>query len=227
MVKWINFILALLLFGAIGLMLTTAESPSAQGVSPASVRIVYKWQLKSGATPYDITVNSLGTVIAPRVILTHNHYGFSLGRRPSDTLTITDLAGHTWRGRALDAQLIVINVDTSLIWLPEDLPTPIAPVIESTALPLVAVGQSLTVNYWDEPTQGVAQRAFKIVQVKEGVVMLADPSRLINFGDSGGGVYFNGRLVGNIRSINVDRDLRGVGNFHVALVPPQIRSYMP
>jgi hypothetical protein len=225
MAKWISFILALMLVAAIGLMLSTAESPSAQGVSPAAVRIVYSWQHNNGATASDITVNGLGTVIAPHVILTHNHYGLSLGRRPSDTLVIMDKAGYTWRGRAVDAQLIVINASTSLIWLPASLSTPTAPLIESTILQQLAAGSWLTVNYWDDTAKVIAQRDFKIVQIKESVVTLADPKRLINSGDSGGGVYFNGKLIGDLDSINVDRARHSAGSFNVALVPPQVRSY--
>jgi len=52
--------------------------------------------------------------------------------------------------------------------------------------------------------------------------MLSDPNRVINVGDSGGGVYFEGQLVGNTWSIHCDTGGNPVGYFDVALLPSQV-----
>jgi len=52
------------------------------------------------------------------------------------------------------------------------------------------------------------------------VATLSDPLGLIRPGDSGGGVYLNGQLVGNTWSIYAGTDTkRPSGAFNVALVP--------
>jgi hypothetical protein len=67
---------------------------------------------------------------------------------------------------------------------------------------------------------------FQIVQIKDGIAQLADPSCIINSGDSGGGAYLSGDLVGNIWSIDLDSDRRAAGSFNVALLPSQVRGYV-
>jgi hypothetical protein len=82
------------------------------------------------------------------------------------------------------------------------------------------------VNYWDDTARRIAQRDFQVVQIKDGIAQLADPGLVINSGDSGGGVYFNGKLVGNIWSINLDSSRQAAGSFNAALVPAQVRNTM-
>ena len=53
---------------------------------------------------------------------------------------------------------------------------------------------------------------------------LADPVRIINPGDSGGGVFFNGQLIGNTWSYNADVNGNPLGSFNVALVPAQVAA---
>jgi hypothetical protein len=160
------------------------------------------------------------------VILTHNHYGLALGHRPADTFTISDQTGRTWRWRAVDAQLIVINAGTALIWMPEKLSLPAAALASSADLADLKAGHWLSVSYWDETRSRLARHDFQIVQIKDGIVRLADPDRIIRPGDSGGGAYFNGKLVGNVWSINLDSARRPLGSFNVALLPAQVRSYV-
>ena len=63
------------------------------------------------------------------------------------------------------------------------------------------------------------------MRIQNGVAQLADPWHVINSGDSGGGSYFNGKLVGNIWSINLDRDRQAAGSFNIALLPSQVLAY--
>jgi hypothetical protein len=193
---------------------------------PATVKIARTWQSIDGPALYDVTAVSLGTFIAPNIILTHNHFGITLGNQSPGMLAITDKANHSWRWRATDAQSIVINSGISLIRLPISLLVPAAPLADDTDRRRLTIGSWLTVNYWDDKTQRLAQRDFQIIQIEDGIARLADPDLVINPGDSGGGVYFNGKLVGNTWSINLDSAGHATGSFNVALLPSQVRSYV-
>jgi hypothetical protein len=227
MAKWIVFFVALIFLLIISLArpISVSSAPALDSI-PAAVKIVCTQQRTNGSAVDDVTLESLGNFIAPNFILTHNHFGFTLGRQSCHTLIITDKAGHSWRWRAIDAQLIAIDSGTGLIWLPNKLLAPIAPLTDSTSLPDLPVGSWLTVNYWDDNTKRIAQHDFQLVQIKDGIARLADPDRVINSGDSGGGAYFTGRLVGNTWSINLDSARRPMGSFNVALLPSQVRGYV-
>jgi hypothetical protein len=58
------------------------------------------------------------------------------------------------------------------------------------------------------------------VSVEGGVLTLADPGKVINGGDSGGGAFYRGELVGNTQSVVLDLQRQPVGLFNVALVAP-------
>ena len=227
MAKWIVFCAALIFLGIIGLAVPVpVSSAPALDSTPAAVKIVCTRQRINGSSVVDVTGESLGTFIAPNFILTHNHFGSTPGHHACDALVIADIAGHAWRWRATDVQLMAIDAGTSLIRLPNKLLAPCAPLAESTSLPNLPVGAWVTVTYWDDTTGRITQRDFQVVQIKDGIAQLADPGLVINSGDSGGGVYFNGKLVGNIWSINLDTAGRAAGSFNAALVPTQVRNTM-
>ena len=223
------------IFGASTILLTLAALVSPKAATsapalepmPATVQIVHTWQSTASQTVYEATAESLGTVIAPHLILTHNHYGYTLGRQSSGMLAITDSAHHVWRVPVAKAQLVMINAGTSLLLWPYDLPMPVAPVADDADLQRLTAGKWITVNCWDDNTQGITRRDFQIIQVKDGIARLADPDRVIRPGDSGGGAYFNGKLIGNTWSINLDSTNHPAGSFNVALLPTQVHSYVP
>jgi hypothetical protein len=75
------------------------------------------------------------------------------------------------------------------------------------------------VSYWDDELSQLVQDDFTIAEIREGVATLLDPERRINTGDSGGGAFFEGHLVGNVWSINTLADGVPAGSFRVALLP--------
>ena len=227
MIKWIILSASVILLAIAGLALPkTAASAPALDAMPATVKIVHTWRITTTQAVYKATGASLGTVIAPKIILTHNHFGSTLDRQPSGALVVMDKANHAWRGQATDTHLIAINAGTSLIELPNDLPVPAVPLADDADLQRLTVGRWVTVDYWDDHTQHIAQRDFQIIKVQVDVARLADPDRAIQLGDSGGGAYFSGKLVGNIWSIDVDSAGRPAGSFNIALLPAQVLSYV-
>jgi hypothetical protein len=226
MIRRIVVIGVILILIVAGVMVASTAAPAvALDSAPAAVHIACVWQRSNGQSANAVMVRSLGTLIAPNVILTHNHYGPTLGQQPTDTFTINDKAGHIWKWRASEVQLIVINAGTAVIWLPEYLPLPATGLANSADLQRLAANQWLTVDYWDESHAHLARHDFQILKITDGIARLADPDRLIRPGDSGGGAYLNSKLIGNIWSINLDSDRRPLGSFNVALLPSQVRSY--
>ncbi len=221
---FIGIIILLLLFGITRPAVTFPIE--AQDSAVATVKIVNTEQRLSGQTAYQVTASSLGTVIAPHLILTHDHYKDTLGQQSSGMLEITDSAHHAWRVPVAKAQLVMINAGTGLLLWPYDLPVPVTPLADDVDLQRLTAGKWITVNCWDDNTQSITRHDFQIIQVKDGIVQLADPDLVIRPGDSGGGAYFNGKLAGNVWSINLDSQRRPAGSFNVALLPTRVRDYV-
>jgi hypothetical protein len=227
MPKWVISIAMMVLLSVSGPALTAQTAPATAKVSmPATVKIELTWQQTTSSAIYEATAQSLGTLIGPKVILTHNHFGAPLNSLSAGRLTITDQADRSTHWSTADVQQISVDKGTTLIWLPNDVVTPSAPTADGAAVQRLSAGDWLAVNYRDDATQRLAQQDFKILRIQNGIAQLADPSRVINSGDSGGGAYFNGQLVGNTWSINLDSARRATGSFNVALLPSQVRRYV-
>ncbi len=117
---------------------------------------------------------------------------------------------------------VTLDKGTRLLQLPVSIALTAAALAEPPLINQLAPDDWLTVNYWDDANSRLATRAFKFIQMKNGVATLADPEHVINPGDSGGGVYFEGRLIGNTWSYNADTAGNSLGSFNVALVPAQV-----
>jgi hypothetical protein len=119
---------------------------------------------------------------------------------------------------------ITIDRGTLLLRLPDTVHLTAVPVADQAAIHRLTTGDWLTVNYWDNATQRLATRDFQLIKTANGIATLADPDRIINPGDSGGGVFFKGQLIGNTWSINTDVNGNLLGSFNVALVPAQVAA---
>jgi hypothetical protein len=189
-----------------------------------AVQIRHSWKAPQGNVLRDYADQSLGTIISPDLILAHNHFSQPEGRLSDEAFSFEDSAGRSIRWRAIDLHLIPIDAGTMLIKLPAPAFPTSALVSDQAALEGLTANSWLAVDYWDDGTRRIARRDFQIVQINDGIAMLADPKLVINIGDSGGGVYFNGKLVGNTWSINLDDARHAIGSFNVALLPPQARD---
>jgi hypothetical protein len=167
---------------------------------------------------------SLGTVIGARTILTHNHFDARMGTLDRELISVTHGDRDAAQLALSDMALNPIDGGTMLFGLPDAVSIPAAPVADQDTLKHLAVGNWLTVVYWDDANQQTAQHDFKIVKLGKGITTLADPAHIINSGDSGGGVYLDGQLVGNTWRITTDKQGRPMGIFTIALAPPQAQS---
>ena len=66
-----------------------------------------------------------------------------------------------------DAQLILISVNTTLIWLPTDVVKLFAPVADLATVQRLAGGDWLTVSYGADPTNQLDQQDFKIMRIQK------------------------------------------------------------
>ena len=58
-----------------------------------------------------------------------------------------------------------------------------------------------------------------IVSISRDTVVVFDEARVIRPGNSGGGAYYQGRLVGNVRSYNATQQGNPMGTANVTLLP--------
>jgi hypothetical protein len=76
------------------------------------------------------------------------------------------------------------------------------------------------IAYWDDANNRVASGQFSINDIgnlENGAISVDDPSGVLNPGDSGGGVYYKGELIGNLWSISG-------GNGHIALISQDVNE---
>jgi hypothetical protein len=224
--KRLIVLIAAITMAGIGSLNATQPANSANSIGPvaadvtqSTVIIRHTWKQMRSDGRYDISAKSLGTAIGPDLILTHNHFDQPLGHLPKELFTFDDAVGRTISWRPNDLQLTVSNAGTTLLRLPAGTFATHARPANGTTLKRLVVGVWLTVCYWDDRTGGLAQRKFQITHIKDGLVKLADPDRLINSGDSGGGAFLDDQLVGNTWSIDMDRADNPQGAFNVALIP--------
>lgn len=164
--------------------------------------------------------SSLGTLVAPGVILTHNHHSL-LNRDPAPEglLVVTEATGTAWLVVLSDLILQPLDAGTLLIRLPDDVQLSSTSPLATATLGAGSIqpGDRLTVSYRNPATDALATAPFEVTEVLKGRVKLADPLLLIRSGDSGGGAFMGGALIGNTWSI--DRvEGQPIGSFTVALL---------
>jgi hypothetical protein len=199
-----------------------APQPAGASFSAAMLRLEYDWQRLVCGRVLHTFVRGLVTAIGPHTLLTHNHYPAGFGALASENLTLTDASGRTVTVPQAAVSLQPIDAGTLLIQLPRDIRLVPAPLGSDSDVLAVAPGDWLTVQYWDDEPGQLTLSEFQVVAVNPGVATLADPARRINGGDSGGGVFRAGRLVGNTWSIDTDPAGRPLGYIHVALLPAEV-----
>ncbi len=184
------------------------------------VRIVHTRIEHNNGTPYCLTEFALGTAVGPNVILTHNHFDLQPKGREGEKMTFTTPEGREFSLSVSDLTLIPIDAGTLIIYLPNYVSLGAAALGDQTNLNQLAEGQWLQVDYWDELNQCFVQGNFQIQRLENGVATLADPHLVIRTGDSGGGIYVDGKLIGNTWARYVDGTSgRPLGTFNIALLP--------
>jgi len=195
---------------------------SAVVVLAVNIRILHSWKVMQGGSTHEYRDESLGTIIAPDLILTHNHFSRPQPAWLEETYIFEDAWGRSvqWQPRSL--KFTMPDTETLLIRLPAGAFPDRATVADRTTVSRLAAGAWLTITYWDDATRQIAQHDFQIAQIKDGLATLADPDKHINRGDSGGGAFWQGRLIGNTKSIYADVAGNAPGLFNVALTPSRV-----
>jgi len=193
----------------------------ASGARPSPrVRIEHTWTVHNNGKALCLTEFALGTAVGPNVILTHNHFDRQPKGRESETMTFATPAGQEFTLSTSDLTLIPIDAGTLIIYLPNYVSLGAAALGDQTNLNQLAEGEWLQVDYWDDLNQGIVQGTFQIQRLENGVATLVDPHLVIRAGDSGGGIFVDGKLIGNTWARYVDpTDGRPLGEFDIALLP--------
>jgi len=190
------------------------------------IQIEHTYVTHDGVSAYRRGGFSLGTALAPNIILTHNHFHKPPEPVQDETLTFLDPTRAALSLPVEGLPFVAIDGGTALIYLPGTVALPGAPISNRSTVEHLAIGDRLTVCYWDDDGERLAQQDFAIIRIEGGVATLADPDRIINPGDSGGGAFFEGRLVGNTWAMHADSDGHPTGAFDVALLPAQVQDVL-
>ncbi len=206
--------------GASSAPVSAPAAPVSSAMPSPQIRIVHTWLEHKDNVTYYKTEFGLGTAVGASTILTHNHFIFSTEPRDSETLTFTVPSGQAFTLPLSDIAAVAVDAGTQVFYLPSYVVLATAPLADKSCLDQLAAGMWLQVDYWDEATQRFVQGNFQVKRLEQGVATLADPSHVIRRGDSGGGIYLAGKLIGNTWAIYVDPDTKQpLGEFNVALLP--------
>lgn len=166
---------------------------------------------------------SQGTIITGNILLTHHHYEIALETLVTLTLTLTDVKGNHQTITVEPTNIVAVDAGTTLIPLPETFiswnPDRLAIQVQHLD---IQQGDQLTTYYLNSkgiPT-GIELTAYVYDTISyPGLtsLILKDPQAQIKPGDSGGGVFYQGELIGNLWAIG---HAEAGGNYvRVALIP--------
>jgi hypothetical protein len=202
----------------------SSPQPAGASLSPAMLRLEYDWQRREGSRGLHTYVRGLVTAVGPHTLLTHNHYPAGFSALTTQNLTLTDAAGNAVTVPVAAISLQPLDAGTLLVQLPRDITLDPAALAAAGDVQSIAPGDWLTIQYWADQVGTIGLAEFEVVALGPGTATLADPALIINGGDSGGGAYHLGRLVGNTWSINTDHAGQPQGRFNVALLPTSVSA---
>jgi hypothetical protein len=192
-------------------------------VPAASVRILHHWTMAQTGASHEYREENLGTIIAPDLILTrHSYYAVSQPYWSDEIYAFETERGRSVQYPARRLRLSMVDDNTLLIQLPAAVFSDRAAVADWTTVNRLTPGAWLTITYWDDVTHHFLRHTFQIVQIKNGLATLTDPDKHLSRGDSGGGAFWRGQLIGNTKSIFADAAGKSIGQFNVALLPARV-----
>jgi hypothetical protein len=183
-----------------------------------AVKIDHVWEQAEGDKVLRYAVPSLGTRVGPGAVLTHNHYHPAPEGARAEALVVTAARQAASVAPLAELDIETVNAETTRFALAGAPALPAAPIAAAHTLAGLQAGDLITVVYWDDDAGALAQQDFPIAAVGAGVLTLADPEHVINGGDSGGGAFYRGELVGNIWCLLADDQSQPLGRFKVALL---------
>jgi hypothetical protein len=183
--------------------------------------VEFRWDKnKNSGKPHE----SLGTKVSANTVLTHNHFSDLAGtyildpRNPKRPHGVSNTTRTTPFGRSINN-----GAQTRLVYSAVEYAGQIAPIAPKRTIKQLEAGDTVDVIYWDDARQELAVEVFQIKAILHNkIIVLDDSKNIINSGDSGGGVFFNGELIGNTwRYIKMlDRNGNIVNKVvHVQIIP--------
>src|SRR5512143_1385583 len=126
MKTWFISITASIMFSVIGLGAISNPGSHNTGSAPlisgkALVQIVRTWERQSGNARVRVEEMSLGTVIGPHRILTHNHFTGGVGTQSNETLSIVDQMGRVLPQPIAEVKALALDKGTLLLDVPATL----------------------------------------------------------------------------------------------------------
>lgn len=198
-----------------------SSCPVCKGVTRSYLDNAVLIEFEGKGNGFRIRGMSQGTLLAGNRLLTHHHYDPALESLESLTLTLTTARGSQFSVAVDPNRIVVFDAATLIIPLPEEFNMGNG---VSTLNPVelsLQPEEMVTVIYLNDAHRP-AQTQFAVLTYTRdpgGIpsLIVEDPHHLIEPGDSGGGVYANGRLIGNLWAIGPAPD--GSQYVRVGLVP--------
>jgi RHS repeat-associated protein len=149
----------------------------------------------------------LGTAIDDHSLLTHNHFE----DQPSgDPLWETPQRIFNGSTNSKEGIAAMYSGESMVVATQAPLNAQTAKLADQQIVNSIGRGYTLTLVYMDDITEELKTGDFTVLRVHNGIATLSDPNSMITKGDSGGGAFYNGFLVGNtygIRPGEVDIEL--------------------
>lgn len=164
------------------------------------------------------TAYSLGTWIAPDVLLTHNHFRPALGQA-NEILVLECANGSELTLVPGDYAATALGIETQLVHTDLECPAGVSPLADARTLVQVDVGATVDVVVFDGEHRTLSLSAMPVLAVSAQRLKVLDAGHVIDSGNSGGGVFYNGRLVGNVSSCNVNQYDELLGTANITLLP--------
>jgi hypothetical protein len=186
--------------------------------------VEFRWDRNKNTS---IAHESLGTKISWNTVLTHNHFSDLAGTyildpaNPKRPHGVSNTSRTTQFGRSPQ-----YGAQTRLVYSAVKYAGSVAPMAAMSTISQLGAGDTVDVVYWDDVREELAVAVFQIKNIQNNtIIVLDDPDDIINGGDSGGGVFYNGQLIGNTWRY-IER-LDGQGNLvnkdvQMQIVPPEL-----
>ncbi|MBD3276380.1 MAG: hypothetical protein GF372_13775 [Candidatus Marinimicrobia bacterium] len=152
----------------------------------------------------DFAERSLGTILSPNCVYTHDHFSFS----DISSQEVTFFFGN---GLMIQPDRVVlehigpkftfwessINTQSSYIWGSNSFGKNEAVISSTSNFSSLGIGMSVEVVFYNNDLDLLDVVSLPVVSLNNCYIVLEDADFIINHGDSGGGVFFNRELIGN------------------------------
>lgn len=181
-------------------------------------------------TGYNTMQASLGTKLDEHTVLTHNHFG-----NQANYCMIDPIEPTRPHDVAIKSAAVAMGYDddygnqTQSVHISEAMTGPYAPIASQQDMEALLMGEFVEVVYRDDTSSELAIASLHIRELLgNSVLVLDDPQGIIDAGDSGGGVYYQGALIGNTWRylLTFDQDNLIIDKqIHVHLLPREIETH--